>query len=377
MCSLINKQLLLTAYAYLFIMEQQEGQQGSEALQMQTKEQERKQMQMSNKNEIDDLEKQLSTCEIGAQRVTLLKNIFPSALEQGNVQNLRKLITLSTNRLGFNDQAGLTQELTHAQAILAQDSRVCTYCTLANSPTAHKCIVCETPLTDKAKVLAGFETAEASHAGGWITVMGNDAGPFNERLLKDLDDKFIANLKVLRRDAEKNLFVDLAKKIVAAHIWQIVNDNRVGWPKREEKLKELKLSLAKDQQLMLEVHFDQELERQRADRELFETFRKSCTTPEVWETVVQGVLEAFPYIPRKNPREALDAVMIRTGVNEHQRNMLSQAMTVAIESVPIPQRTGGRTKQKMILETPQKMGEALEVDRSRDFGYHGIIQEKH
>jgi hypothetical protein len=36
MCSLINKQLLLTAYAYLFIMEQQKGQQGSEALQLET-----------------------------------------------------------------------------------------------------------------------------------------------------------------------------------------------------------------------------------------------------------------------------------------------------------------------------------------------------
>jgi len=34
MCSLINKQLLLTAYAYLWLVEQQEAQQGSEALQM-------------------------------------------------------------------------------------------------------------------------------------------------------------------------------------------------------------------------------------------------------------------------------------------------------------------------------------------------------
>ena len=36
MCSLINKQLLLTAYAYLFIMEQQKAQGGSEALQVES-----------------------------------------------------------------------------------------------------------------------------------------------------------------------------------------------------------------------------------------------------------------------------------------------------------------------------------------------------
>ena len=35
MVSLINKQLLLTAYAYLFILEQQKAQEGSEALQLQ------------------------------------------------------------------------------------------------------------------------------------------------------------------------------------------------------------------------------------------------------------------------------------------------------------------------------------------------------
>jgi len=38
MCSLINKQLLLTAYAYLFTMGQQKEQQGSEALQLQVEE---------------------------------------------------------------------------------------------------------------------------------------------------------------------------------------------------------------------------------------------------------------------------------------------------------------------------------------------------
>jgi hypothetical protein len=46
MVSLINKQLLLTAYAYLCIMEQQKGQQGGEALQVENKQMEAPQMQM-------------------------------------------------------------------------------------------------------------------------------------------------------------------------------------------------------------------------------------------------------------------------------------------------------------------------------------------
>jgi len=76
MCSLINKQLLLTAYAYLFIMEQQKAQQRSEALQTQSTSQ-----QQSTKYQIDgpNAEKQLESS--GSKEVEEIKNPddpFPS-----------------------------------------------------------------------------------------------------------------------------------------------------------------------------------------------------------------------------------------------------------------------------------------------------------